>query len=238
MVNNKGIKRLIFLTSTVKPKDLPFFGTVEERRMEYINNIKYLLKETDYPILIVDNSGYNFKNDFPNEKRLEALYYIEEKKNIKGKGYGELQLMKYGFENSLFIKDTNQIIKITGRHIIANIKSILNHCKNFDTIYADATLSLQSAHTYFLVSPLSFYNDYLFPRIEELNDPKGYYIEHLVADSIKKWMKKGRNYRELFYPLDIIGHAGVSSIAFKRPNWKRYLIISVKYYLSRIIYGQ
>ena len=238
MVNNKGIKRLIFLTSTVKPKDLPFFGTVEERRMEYINNIKYLLKKTDYPILIVDNSGYDFKNDFPNEERLEALYYVEDNKNVKGKGYGELQLMKYGFTHSLFIKDANQIVKITGRHIIANIKKILKHCPNINTIYADATLDLQSARTYFFLSPPIFYNDYLFPRMEELNDSEGYFLEHLVADSIKKWMKNKENYRELFNPLYIIGHAGTSPIAYKRPNFRRYLNIYAKYYLSRIIYGQ
>lgn len=232
------LRRVILLTATVNPTNLSYIGTVERRRIEYINNIRYLLDVTDLSILIIDNSGYDFRQDFPKESRLESLYFTEEDKLLKGKGYGELRLMEYGFKHSLFLKEANQIIKITGRHIIANINNILVHCKNSDSLYVDSTLDLSFARSYFFIAPPVFFTDYLYPRIEELNDSEGFYLEHLMGSAIKKWIYKKHRYREIIFPIDIIGHAGGSSTAYKRANIIRYITIFIKYFIARFKYGQ
>lgn len=228
------INRLLFLTSTVKPSVIPYWGSVEVRKKEYINAIKFYLENTSYRILIVDNSGYDFNVDFPNEGRLEALSFVETSKNTKGKGYGEILLMEYGFKHSKFIREANQIVKITGRHIIKNIDKLLAFCNQENAVYVDSTLKIDFARSYFFVAPKSFYIANLFLKKELMNDGDGVYLEHILAQSIKEWMNHGNVYHEFLIPIHIEGRPGISSVAYQAPNIKRKIAIASKFYLMEI----
>lgn len=228
------MNRLLFLTSTVTPSVIPYWGSVEVRRKEYVKAIKFYLENTSYKILVVDNSGYDFRADFPDEKRLELLHFVETRKNVKGKGYGELLLMEYGFEHSEFIKVANQIVKITGRHIIKNINSLLNFCFQDKAVYVDSTLKMDFARSYFFVAPQTFYVKNLFPKKEMLNDNEGIYLEHILGQSIVEWINKGNIYHEFLLPIHIEGRPGISSVAYQAPNIKRKIAIASKYFLMEI----
>lgn len=229
------MERLLFLTSTVYPSGVKFAGTQEQRRLEYIKAIKFYLAETDYKILIVDNSAYDYNRDFQKNERLECLAYKAKDHSDFGKGYGELCLMKYGFEHSIFIKEADQIVKITGRHIIKNINQILVPCSQKDAAYIDIDIHLSFAMTYFFVSPKSFYTSYLFPNINKLNDSKHCYLEHIVARCLVKWLDEHHEFHEFKYPIYIIGHQGTSNTTYKTPGLIRYIKIGMKYLLIEIV---
>lgn len=149
------MERVLLLTSTVSPKDNPFVGTMEQRRIEYIRAIKWYLKNTPYKIVIVDNSNYDFSLDI-RDTRLDTFRFDAPFQN-KGKGYGELGIIDYGLSHSKSLKFASQIIKITGRHIVTNIMELLDECNDVDAVYEDSNLWLKQAYTYFIVAPKSFY---------------------------------------------------------------------------------
>lgn len=150
------MNRILFLTSTVSPSNINFVGSKEQRRLEYIHAVNFYLEETNFLILIVDNSGYDFSQDFNNNKRIECLAYKADDHSAFGKGYGELSLIKYGFEHSHFLLNADQIIKVTGRHIIKNINRLMVSCTDKNAVYVDVDLKLSFAMTYFLYHQKNF----------------------------------------------------------------------------------
>lgn len=233
------MKRILFLTSTVTPSNIKFVGTQEQRRLEYLRAIGFYLQETDYHILVVDNSGYDFSQDFKDCSRLECLAFKAEDHSAKGKGYGELCLMKYGFEHSRFLIEADQIVKITGRHIVKNINRLLQPCQNRDAVYADIDIKLTFAMTYFFVAPRGFYEEFLFPNMEKLNDSQHFFLEHLVGKQLQEWLSAHRKFHEFRYPIHLVGHQGASCKSYRAPGLDRYLLIGIKYMLRECmnIYG-
>lgn len=227
--------RLIFLTSTVAPSSIAFSGSIEQRRQEYIRAIQFYLSETKYKILVVDNSDYDFYNDFPNEERLEALHFIETRSVSKGKGYAESLLMQYGYEHSAFIHEATQIIKITGRHIIKNINHQLLFCQDENAIYANCNINLSNAAAEFFIVSKHFLVYEIFPRIEELNDLGGFYLEKLLGNAIMKWRKNGGKYHELVLPIYIVGRSGASGQKYHAPSLSRYCTIFAKYVICEVM---
>lgn len=229
------MKRLLFLTSTVRPALPNYVGDVDGRIREYISAINYYITNTDYKILVIDNSGYDFHQVVPRSNRFEALFFTEDVDNAaRGKGYGESRILDYGFSHSLFINDASQIIKITGRHIIKNINSLLRFCSGDKIVYVDSNINFTYAHSYFFVAPKSFYTNFLFPHQEEMNDSKGVHMEHVLAKSLREWKSLGYKYRQFVLPIYIIGHPGTTKIAYRKPSLDRYIKILVKYIMTRI----
>lgn len=230
----EGMNRVILLTSTVYPDIENYDVDPEERKKEYISAINYYLKNTFYKIVIVDNSDYIFADDII-DRRLECLFYKAVKEDaIYGKGYGESKILSYAIKNSAFLQNAEQIVKITGRHIIVNIESLLSNCKNVDDVYIDVDLNFKYAHSYFFVCNKDFLNNYLLPLQEEMNDSKGSHFEHSLAKALKCWKNDGAIHHEFKYPIYIKGHPGNSSIMYKKPTVIRRIKIMVKYYLNEL----
>lgn len=229
------MKRVLFLTSTVSPSNIKFAGTLEQRRLEYLKAISYYMDHTDYPVLVVDNSGYDFSKDFEQNDRLECLAYKAEEHSGLGKGYGEMLLMKYGFEHSHLLGECDQIVKITGRHIVKNIQRLVEPCRQQNAVYADIDIHLTFAMTYFFVAPKEFYTDYLFPNVHKLNDSQHFFLEHLVAEELVEWLKAQKTFHEFKIPIYLVGHQGSSTIPYRTPGWDRYFKIQVKFYIREIM---
>lgn len=227
MKRDSQIKRLLFLTSTVTPKTGEYTGTLSRRRDEYINAVRFYLEHTGYPILIVDNSGYDFKQDFPGEERLEALCFDQPLDN-RGKGYGEIGIIEYGFAHSRFIRRCNQIVKISGRYIFRNILAITSHFKNADAIYAEWNIQFKQVETWLMAGPEDFYKELIGDR-ESINDGEHFPIERLVAVIMDKWTRKGRATHSFLMPTDIDGHPGCAEFRYKRPTATKYLKLIIKY---------
>ena len=224
------MERVILLTSTVKPYIGGFAGTVEKRLQEYEDAISYYLQETTFDIVVVDNSNYLFRNS---NKRLRSYAFLADPEDFKyGKGFGEAKIISYAFKHDAGLQKAEQVIKITGRHKISNINKLVLQTTLVNTIYADCNLGYTNSPSCFFIAPPVFYNNYLLPYSSYMNDSKGIYFEHILARSIKKFIKNKGRHRQFYIPIAILGHPGTSSVNYKLPNRKRYLAIYIKYWIS------
>jgi len=133
---------VIILTSTVninnKLRNL-YQTDKDERLTTYMKSILKWLNETNFNIILVENSGYEFKelecekNKYNN--RFEIITYDEKEINKdylqdnKSKGTSELFSINYAYNNSILIKKITSvempllfIIKITGRFFIPELE--------------------------------------------------------------------------------------------------------------------
>ncbi len=227
------MRRVILLTSTVQP--LVYnncTGTSDERRDEYLKAIHFYLDNTEYPVIIVDNSNYDFSSVIKDNGRFEALHFWGTS-NDCGKGWGECQILRYAFDNSILIAGADQIVKITGRLIINNINSLLRECTDISSVYADADLKLSYPHSYFFCCHPIFFKDELFPRHNLMNDSKKVHFEHVLGISIKSFRTKGV-FHEFKQPIHIIGHPGNSNVEYKKPTVIRSCRVLIKYYMNEL----
>lgn len=123
---------VILLTATVNPDGtaLTKLQDPRVRKEQYIRAIEFYLINTNYNIVLCENTNCNFYNEISDLKkdRLEFIVFNGNNYNKSyGKGYGEARIIKYAIENSNFLKDAKYIVKITGRIIIKNINEIFAH---------------------------------------------------------------------------------------------------------------
>jgi len=130
----------IILTSTVNV-DLRKCGTfqsnVNDRLETYLKSILQWLTKTQFKIVLVENSGYNF-DELNNEKilyknRFEVITFVEKDlaeaqycANTAAKGNSEMFAINYAFNNSKIIHSSNFVIKITARFFINELEEFLN----------------------------------------------------------------------------------------------------------------
>lgn len=225
---------MIFLTSTVTPRSIKCSSGADERRKEYIQAIYFYLNHTNCKVLIVDNSGYDYSKDI-NHERFECLHYIgDESDEAFGKGYCETKILMYGFDHSNFIQTSEQIVKITGRHIIKNVNKLMAQAHNVNCVYADSDLRLKYPHSYIFIAPKAFFRNHLFPYISFMNDSNNMHFEHVFGKSILEYLNNKGKFEEFWLPIYIIGHPGGAKVNYAKPSIIRYVIIFTKYLFFKL----
>jgi len=132
----------IILTTTVTVQDKVYLFQTDknERAAVYIKKIKQWLYESNFKIVVVENTGYTF-DELNKEKekfkhRFEVISYIESELEsalfLKGnpyKGASEIFAIQYAYKMSQLCQIADFIIKITGRFFIPEFEMYL---KDFD----------------------------------------------------------------------------------------------------------
>jgi hypothetical protein len=133
----------IILTTTVNVnlnKSHIFQKDNNVRLNVYLQSILQWLTKTNFNIILVENSGYNY-DELNEEKelykgRFELITFkeseLEEASYLKGndsKGSSEIFAINYAFHNSKIIHTSHFIIKVTGRFFIPGLEEYLS---NFD----------------------------------------------------------------------------------------------------------
>lgn len=128
---------LIILTTTVNVQDKIYLFQTDkgERAGVYVRKIKQWLQETNFPIVVVENTGYTFP-ELENEReqykdRFEIITYTEselpEAAFLKGnpyKGASEIFSIYWAHQHTRLTSDF--IIKITGRFFIPHLETYLS----------------------------------------------------------------------------------------------------------------
>jgi hypothetical protein len=149
---NEHNKMVIILTSTVivDLNKICVFQKNKHSRLEtYVKSILKWLTTTQFNIVLVENSGYEFKElqyllpkyvnrfeiiSFKESELMKAQYLIGD----KSKGTSELFAINYAYKNSKLIKNISPtfIIKITARYFIPELEEYLHaHILNdFDSL--------------------------------------------------------------------------------------------------------
>lgn len=135
---------VILLTTTVNVQDKCYLVQTdpEERKAIYQKSIRKWLK-TNFKILLVENSGYNFDEFKENvSDKFEIITFNEnvlpEASYLKGnnsKGASELFSINYALKHSK-IYNNEFIIKVTGRYFIPDFEDYLNkiNVESFDAV--------------------------------------------------------------------------------------------------------
>lgn len=214
--------KVLLLTACITPGGMVYTALQDpkEREKHYLNALRWYLANTEFPIVLCENTNYQLPDEFQpyiDKGRLEYLTFDGNNSfdKSKGKGLGEALIIKYAIENSHLISKTNVIMKMTGRQILVNIGFVAEHCSGKDCVYANMAkenLGIMEALSQFYICPKSFYTNCFFSGINKLNDSRFYYFEHLLYDSMKEWKnnKKGK-ISEFWMPLKIKGVSGSSN---------------------------
>jgi len=189
-------RALIFLTACVNPNGMALTAlqNPEMRLKHYLESVSFYLKNTAFDILLVENTGYDFTPHFHGYVkggRMEILSFDGNNYNRElGKGYGEALIVDYAVKYSLFWKTHECIIKITGRHIVTNVKQIWNitsflFCFKNKVISAAISPSEKVAFSEIFIASKFFYSMYFLPQKDKINDTCGIYFEHVLYETIQ-----------------------------------------------------
>ncbi|MGE8427226.1 MAG: hypothetical protein ACN6O7_05095 [Sphingobacterium sp.] len=233
----------ILLTGCIDPKGmiLTALQNNEDRKLQYVTAIRYYLKETDFPIVFVENSGTDISNEFDDveKKRLEFITFSnnEYDRNL-GKGYGEMLILMKAVEQSKYINNAEFICKITGRYIIKNINSLLQSYKSEKIdIYGLQKFNFQFVDSRIFIAEKSFYSDFLFQFLDSLNDSEGVYFEHCLSKATLLAMASGKSFMPFKCLPWIVGQSGTDGNFYNSSifHWlPRNLIQRAKYILNKI----
>jgi hypothetical protein len=139
-------KITLLLTTTVfiQPKTQYLFQRDPQVRLNaYLKAIKQWLDKTDFNIVLVDNSGYEF-NELSDYKikckdRFQIISFVEENlkesvyiTNCTSKGSSEMFAIDYAYYNSELIKNSEFVIKITGRFYVEDFQKYLEEINIFE----------------------------------------------------------------------------------------------------------
>lgn len=181
------MKTVILLTGCINPNGMSFtqLTNTDERLKQYVDAIHYYLSSTNLPIIFCENSNTDicpFLNKVQN--RLEVLTFSGNQNKMRGKGYGEAEIINYALHHSALIRDDSIIIKITGRLIVNNINQILKSLKyKNDFITCLFHSDLKFADSRIFCGTVFFYKEFLKNR-DKMNDVQGIFFEHILASTV------------------------------------------------------
>lgn len=193
--NNYMISNItIILTTSVnvsKKKINWLFQTNKQERLTvYLKSIKKWLLNTSFNIVVIENTGYKFKelNKYLKKykDRFEIITFDEQNKEaeylktIKDKGAHELFSINYAYNNSNLINKSIFIIKITGRYFVPELQNFL--C-NFNMNDYDALTQYNNFRCEIVGSHIKHFHDifnkYLVNKNTEINEENNGNAEHV-----------------------------------------------------------
>ena len=186
------------------------------RKQQYIDAITFYLENTTMPIIFTENSGTDISQHFSvfiRSGRLEILTFHGNENKIRGKGYGEAEIIDYTLRNSnlISIQDKNYtIVKITGRLIVHNIESVVHRHFSFQSkqaIQITYNLANDFPDSRLIVAPIAFFRLFIEHK-EEIDDGANVFFEHVLSTCIKK--ESVFRYYPFFVEPQITGQSGTT----------------------------
>ncbi|MEJ2883674.1 hypothetical protein [Pedobacter sp. GR22-6] len=212
------------------------------RLTQYVEAIKFYLEHTTLKIVYIDNSGVDIEQEFEGsscEGRLETLCFFgnDYDRNL-GKGYGEMQIIEYGLEHSLFLKSATFIFKITGRLKVLNINKFADQLiyPSPIEVMVDMKGMLFYADSRFFGGIPAFY-EILIGNKNLIDDSKDHTFEQALSKAVCIALIKNYKYRLLKY---LPRYCGVSGTLNERyPSGLLYWIPRdikqrLRYYLMSV----
>lgn len=228
----KDTSIVLFLTACVNPENMSKTVLInpQVRLSQYINAIRFYIDNTRFKILLVENTNFDLTPFFLDKIKCGRLEFLKFNGNnynpLLGKGYGEGKILEYGFKNSIFIKNANVVIKITGRQQILNINLIVSSIlkiKKSKFIALDIICNKKFASSGFVIADKTFYTDYFIPNIEKINDNIDYYFENLLFDSLCAFVGDGNKFIQFPFPCKIEGYSGTTGKKISKPSFIRFI---------------
>lgn len=237
----------ILLTACVNPQGMVYTNLQngDERTAQYKDALRWYLMNTDLKIVFVENTMTDLSLDFVDyieSGRLEYFTFNGNKFDRKlGKGYGEAIILETALKNSTIIRQTDYLIKITGRLVLTNLNAILKKHKPLSDDCVWANTGLVNGHCYclssFFICPPLFLQKYFIPRKGRINDSAGYFFEHLLYNSLLWWLRDHHKHCEFRLPFNFIGTSGSTNTRYSSGRSARFKAFR-QYLMHRFSYYQ
>lgn len=231
---------IILLTASIEVKGVPFVerNNYVDRKIDYSYSINKWMKNKNLKIIFCENTGSDLDfvhklNEKNNLNLLEILSYNDnEDAKIKGKGFSEMKMINYVFNNSKIIDENSFIIKITGRYYLKNIKSYLSilSTQNLPFINVNFIKQMDMADSRIFGFRKIFFEQYLLKYSDRIDDNKNYFFEHALRDAILQSMLEGHFRRPLPVLPIFDGYSGTTGEKLTVPfykAWKRKLFYKI-----------
>ncbi|MNY15793.1 hypothetical protein D3C86_1490220 [compost metagenome] len=170
--------------------------------------------------------------EFIESKRLEVLTFNGNNYDRRlGKGYGEAIILEYALGHSDIIRSSDLIMKITGRHKVINVMSIVRQAYNVDKldILADLRMMLSYADSRCFIGSIAFFEEMIASK-EDINDAANVNFEHVLLNVIHSRMNKGFRFDLSRYFIRYSGMSGTNGLSF-RDGWFYWFFKNLKYML-------
>lgn len=229
---------ILLLTWCVDPKGMSFtvLHNVEERIQQYYETLDYYLEKTNLDIVVVENTLFNIAEKYRSNNRIEYLTFDGNNFNKSiGKGFGEALILKYALSNSIFLhRESCAIVKITGRlKIVSFIEHLkqLSELKTKNVVLADANWKGDFVYSYFFIANSKFFDNFFLPLVNNINDSKGIYFEHVLMQAIREYKRSGNIFRLLEKKILIDGISGSTGRTY---NNSQNLLLKIGFYMKKL----
>ena len=177
-------------------------------KKQYLDAIRWYLDHTPYRIVFCENSGTDVSQEVMDpDHRVEFVTYVSGSMKVDyGKGLREMEIIEYALDHSTRLKQSDIIIKGTGRLILKNIISVVSWlaCKNtkdFCSIWMSIKIWMSDSRFF-------FYSPSFLKKFVGYKDRLNYRInfERVLATCISENRDKFRFiYPNLWYNIEGIG---------------------------------
>lgn len=241
-------KVVLILTGCIMPNvtDALAVRDADCRKEMYVYAIRWYLEHTHYYIVFGENSGTSVGDSIPamyHDRFEELSYYSAPTIPNRSRGYKEMEILEYVRDHSQSVKGADLLVKITGRLVLRNIKSLANYlqrkyCPN------GFVSSMQFQDKRGSDCRFIFFTPHFFPCLlnqkEKITEEVTF--EDIMEDAIAEATKKGMMFflPRWLYRIHGIGMGGKDGKAFvyDRPWWW-YVRYNIGYQILRfrILHG-
>ena len=232
---------LLIITGAVNPGQdagIVKTGTEKSRKEQYYDSLERCIRSEAFTrIVFCDNTAagtaffeplYALAESLSVQLELFSFSGDSEAVTRQGKGYGEGEIMEYVMANSKLVKESDYMVKLTGRLSVDNLKKIVSRMdKNCCYFNIPNRTRREMADTRFYAMPIKLFQDFLQKEYVRVDDKNGYYLEYVYTDIIKK--NGLRTYNMPLYPR-ITGLSGSTGAVYTYREWK----CRIKDVLSRL----
>jgi hypothetical protein len=212
------MKICLLLTGTIAPSNVPNLvrNNCIEREKDYIKSISFWMSH-EWPIVFVENSNFY-------SEALESIFLNTDHEYIKfttkrshlGKGAGEAEIIEYALENSNILKNSNIIVKVTGRLYIKNINQIIStFIERESSLIVNFRKNLFFADSRLIVATKNFFSNYLLQELNNIDESQCTFFEHIFAKAALRAIADGLKWNLPDRVIQYIGHSGTGDSEYR-----------------------
>lgn len=217
-------KITLLLTATINPRDCSFVARNDPslRLQDYLSSMKRWIADPSIDdIVFCENSGYCLQeirgvivSNKSYGKRIRLLSYKSRAHGKRGKGYGELGIIRKVL-TSCQISDSAYLLKVSGRYFVENIGDIVQQLKSTRDSVITGPFMLPFPGTIAsecFCGSVAFFKQHLCPMQDWLDDSRGRWFETALLRAIANAKAAGLSHSAFKTVPILSGFSGASGL--------------------------
>jgi hypothetical protein len=199
---------LVFITATFDSGKTPQVkrSDPEERKQDYLTAFRtWMSLNCNADIIFCENSNADLSSfhevvaEHGGDATIRLISFAGNAgAQHKGKGYGEIEMLRYAFDMMPELKDYRYIVKVSGRYRVTNGVKVIEQIRQMS---ADLICDIHANLTYGDTRTVAFKPHialaHLIPYQDELDETRGIIIEHLMARCLHRTLLAGGSWAPL-----------------------------------------